>query len=719
MGVEKLLFKPFGSENYDGGLAIITDDMKIAEIGQVLVDDQATLVCFTGKVSDYNWDDLYMGQILIWCKNTKAGHENAKQLFETFHDKADLWQINPKVLKTKSEKWSMASFAKDGLAPEKMLEWILANRTEYQRRDGAGASEVLLSTLVEKSVPLINKYFKQLGKIKNDFVFYNYESGQVIIAAPRLLNSKMFIYSLTDGDDTYWWQNYSTAGAEHLNFDTIAKKIMRQASGLGQFDMEKVRGKGCWLDSGSIVFNTGEYLYVDGNKLEIKDFESNFLYIKSPGVIKSMAREIVREDLQSFLKLCNMFSWENRVAGNLLAGWLMVAPICGALPWRPHIYITGMAGTGKSTIHENILARTLGDCTVNTLGDSTKSGLSQTLAVDALPVIFDEIENDNQQDSMRNEMVLRMARYSSSSQKGKTLKGTGDQSGAKSYVMRSCFCFSSITPSVKHYADYTRITLLSLNAHHGKTKEWAVDNYTSILKNITTLMGDDRDDTNFSEKFVTYANRNASSIIASYKTIRHIAQLRIDNFTARVADQIGMLLAGLWAYKSDQPITEEEAKILLESYDWEDLIPTRKQENQLQLVARLAQHKIRFRNEEKDDTREISRTVSDLLEAISGESNIMHRDHSYYTKERAENLLRDLGIKLYIVEDQKFVLISNTSLEMSRVLRDTQWANNWGHSLKAVKGAISTDAIYFNKAIGPCRGIAVPLSTFLNETTID
>jgi nucleoid-associated protein YgaU len=32
----------------------------------------------------------------------------------------------------------------------------------------------------------------------------------------------------------------------------------------------------------------------------------------------------------------------------LLAGWIALAPICGAMRWRPHLWLTAAAGAGKA-----------------------------------------------------------------------------------------------------------------------------------------------------------------------------------------------------------------------------------------------------------------------------------------------------------------------------------------------------------------------------------
>ena len=40
--------------------------------------------------------------------------------------------------------------------------------------------------------------------------------------------------------------------------------------------------------------------------------------------------------------------FENDIGAVALAGWTTLAPICGALQWRPHVWLTGASGSGPS-----------------------------------------------------------------------------------------------------------------------------------------------------------------------------------------------------------------------------------------------------------------------------------------------------------------------------------------------------------------------------------
>ena len=96
------------------------------------------------------------------------------------------------------------------------------------------------------------------------------------------------------------------------------------------------------------------------------------------------------------LETARLFRWERDVSGVLFGGWVALAPICGALQWRPHGWITGEAGCGKTTAIEDFAYPLLNGVAVYAQGNSSEAGIRQDLAGDSLPVVFDELEANNE-----------------------------------------------------------------------------------------------------------------------------------------------------------------------------------------------------------------------------------------------------------------------------------------------------------------------------------
>nr|QQZ50560.1 hypothetical protein JKL49_03180 [Phenylobacterium glaciei] len=144
----------------------------------------------------------------------------------------------------------------------------------------------------------------------------------------------------------------------------------------------------------------------------------------------------------------------------LLFGWLAVAAICGALPWRPHSFVYGPPNSGKTTIH-GLVSDILYPLGLPADGQSTEAGIRQNLGPDSRAVILDEFETDHRQERLA--AVMRFARSASSAQVP-VLRGT--QSGqALQYSVRTSLFFSAVNVGKMSPADETRVLMLELVAH--------------------------------------------------------------------------------------------------------------------------------------------------------------------------------------------------------------------------------------------------------------
>lgn len=86
------------------------------------------------------------------------------------------------------------------------------------------------------------------------------------------------------------------------------------------------------------------------------------------------------EDGQRLFDLANAFRWRNPGSGAMLAGWCALAPVAGALRWRPHLWITGGTGSGKSTVMKRFVVPLLNNCRYYS-GTSTEPVFGKTYNV--------------------------------------------------------------------------------------------------------------------------------------------------------------------------------------------------------------------------------------------------------------------------------------------------------------------------------------------------
>ena len=90
-------------------------------------------------------------------------------------------------------------------------------------------------------------------------------------------------------------------------------------------------------------------------------FKSKYIYERL-GELRAYGNEKPLEDESALwvFQIASQFLWENPTSALLLAGWVTLAPICGALRWRPHLAHRS-SRPGKSAILDRYIAPLLGD----------------------------------------------------------------------------------------------------------------------------------------------------------------------------------------------------------------------------------------------------------------------------------------------------------------------------------------------------------------------
>lgn len=670
---------------------LIVEGEKTADAAQLLFPSLLVITWMGGAnaVKQTDWTSIAGREVIIWRDNDEAGLKAEQDILSALND------CSIRIFKDNAlSEFPIGYDAADcTLAGQQALDWLRGSITEYQR-GGAGDAP---SQDIAKSAhqrPL-NPYFKCLGQVGNKYYFYNYSSGQVVNVGHDGF-SEMFLLSLSNGDRNYW-------PGPKPDWKSIGGSLMAQCHAVGQFDLGMVRGRGTWEDAERIVTNTGNGLIVGKRKLSMNDFESDYVYLRSKKLDQNIIEPASHEQLKSLLTVIEGLRWEDKICAKLLAGWLMAAPICGALPWRSHIYIAGAAGSGKSWLYENIISRVLGKVSMRVSSKTTEAGIRHALGSDALPVIFDEAEAENIKDAERMQGIMDLARQASSPDGAPIMKGTANQEGAKIFYIRSSFCFLSIMPSIRQYADETRITILTLKNKDNLSLEQSKEKFKKLTIDAGLLLKGD-----FSSRFYSYADSVASIMRANFQTFADLGVIIFGN--KRFADQIAMLLAGYHAYTSNQLISETDAVTLLEAYNWQSVIPSTESNNQARLLTRIAQHPIDVQARHKPSER-YPRTIGELVSMLA---NLSHVSESFSHSD-AEDALRRKGI-IYD-DDFKTVIIANQSEFLRTILGGTPWSVNWQQALKAIPGSV---VIEKTTSFGgfKSRAMAIPVTSFLDTSEI-
>jgi putative DNA primase/helicase len=396
-------------------------------------------------------------------------------------------------------------------------------------------------------------------------------------------------------------------------------------------------------------------------------------------------------DLEAFeiLDLASRFSWEVQASGTLLAGWCALAPICGALDWRPHAWLTAAAGSGKSELLNKFVAPLLGSISLWPLGDSTEAFIRQELRCDALPVVFDEAESNEQKDKTRVQSILSLARVASSSGRGVVGRGSAD-GHAQRFTIQSMFLLSSVSTALKQGADKSRFAQLILR----NPSEIPIDQRSAHWSNLKADL----------ERIISYASgqRLQARIVNLIPVIRESAIIfktaAGEYFrNQRQGDQYGTLMAGAWALQSSQVPTAAQAMDCLQGLDWEPYQQATEHSDELACLQTLLEYQLRIESREGA----LTRTVAELVSIAARRSPSLQIEPGV-----AEDLLGRNGFRV----DGDCLLISNTATAIARILSVTPWASCWAQTLSRVHGATRPGPSRF-KGIGLCRCVGIPLST--------
>lgn len=313
-----------------------------------------------------------------------------------------------------------------------------------------------------------------LGYTDNGYyVFLHQEKRILSILPPAVLMSEP---GLCDLAPYQMWKDLCpkiTANGIITGIDAkrIGDMLMQQCRAQGPFTPSRARGCGIWLDQGRVVQNL---------RGEVPRSEF-YTYIRFESLPEFRTDCVI--DAQKVLDGFSLFNWSDPSAATLLLGWVAIAPICGALKWRPHIFINGEKATGKSTIINN-LAEMLKPMAIMVDGTSSEAGIRQSIGADSRPVILDEFESDRNLGRMRS--VLKLAR-SASSASGPIARGT-PEGKAMQFQSNTTFCFGAIIPIPGTAADASRIIELELEPHNNDMNiKKKIDQFGKYLADRTTI----------------------------------------------------------------------------------------------------------------------------------------------------------------------------------------------------------------------------------------
>ncbi len=518
--------------------------------------------------------------------------------------------------------------------------------------------------------------FRLLG-MDDGVMRYMPDNGQHIVSIPPCGHSKLNLMQLAP---LQAWEEVFP-GKSSTDWEAAANSLIQCSQALPKFDPRAIRGRGCWIDGEDVIYHAGSKLAVNGTITPIPAYNSPTRAIYEGGLSITIDTGDASRNVESakLIELCDALPFDQPLFGKLLAGWMALSPICGALMWRPHIWVTGASGSGKSWITGNIIYQLAGKSAIYVKGNTSEAGIRGRIGSDALPVLFDEAEAENQRSIPRMDGVLELARQSSSEDGGGIVKGT-QNGGSITYMVRSMFCFASIGVAAVKKADTSRISVLSLRKDNNPAQFEAV----KALWRVTAASPA------YCSRFRARAVRNAITTRANAEVFSEAAVA----FTGdkRSADQVGTLLAGAFSLTSSKPISLNAAVAWLEKQDWSGFRVEAIDSDENQCLAHLLSAPIRVERQFGAETITLDEAIERArMEATPGPDGLA--------------MLR-IGVHV----GRESVHIANNHQGLERIFANTPWSGaKWRGQLLRVEGALTPkNPVRFGPSVLQ-RAVTIPI----------
>jgi len=380
-----------------------------------------------------------------------------------------------------------------------------------------------------------------LGYNEKDY-FYTSSQNKQMVSLKAQDHNKIGLRRLVAQTD--WWAKHYGVESEDgesikILWDEAGADLIGKCHAHGIFDPKKVRGLGVWKDRKDYVIN-------DGQEVINKKEGSSFFYQKSVRVNYDLEHFKNSDEMVELLDTFDKVNYKSKSDVFYISSFIIQSYIFSVLDWRFHLWITGSAGTGKSTVLKWVNSLSMKSLLTD---NATEAGIRQTIKSDAMTVVFDESEATSQ----RTGGIVELARQMSSNGEFETVRGTVSGNSIN-YNTQCIFCFGSIQIPILNQADRTRIFTVEL----GTTENQTSSEYADIEEKMNYFIDN-------KNKIFTYAFENIDVVKYNISFCKkELKSLRIDS---RLADQLSGAMACFYLYHSNEKIDKDNFDFILKKYE--------------------------------------------------------------------------------------------------------------------------------------------------------
>ncbi|HDY89618.1 MAG TPA: hypothetical protein ENH82_16090, partial [bacterium] len=438
---------------------LMVEGERCAKAAQIILQGSIVVMAWAGGrygMRHTDFSPMKNHKTILWEDNDEPGKAAMIEVYDNIKSIV-VGSRFVKIPDNKPKKWDIYDAIQEGWTQQYLLDYISSNLlTPDQVIPKPDNNEV--------SISLINDApFRCLGYYHGLYYYLPKGTNQIVELTPNNHTSRNLI---TLAKIQYWERSFHTkSGPNWLNIWNTLQAMSEQ---VGVYNPGNTRGTGVWMDEGRVVVHTGNQLIVDGIVTNFIDIKTKYIYESTSSISVIKGDPSDKNEANKVIQIMEMLAWEDSIYARILAGWCVIAPLCGALEWRQHVWLTGKSGAGKSWVMNNIIQPLMGPTAFRTEGSgTTEPGMRGHLLHNAVPVLHDEADADTHKAKELLEAIFILMRSASSANSGLIIKGTTTPGKVTMFRARSCFCFSSVGISAQQRADLSRITPVSLGIHQG------------------------------------------------------------------------------------------------------------------------------------------------------------------------------------------------------------------------------------------------------------
>ena len=338
--------------------------------------------------------------------------------------------------------------------------------------------EITADILLQEGAIGQTEFYKILGHQDNcqSIVFRVASTQGIVVLAVTKMTQMTELMRLAPR--SYWIHLAGGKPPSQNQKEMFIDQMIKFAQDLGQIDPNSFqlfgRGGMRGVDD-ELLFNTGEHLLVANSPTDTtlnKLVPLSEKEIPNKECISGPTINIIDDpDWQDYARdlyeSVSQYRWENPQHADVFLGWIVTSIIGGALPFRPMVWLTAPAQSGKTYIMNQVMAKVLSGL-VTMVTDATGAGLAAASGSDSLPICIDEFEPG--ENNNRQEEIMTIMRSATS---GEGARLRGDTSGGyKTVNLRFSMLMGSVNRPNLNEANDTRIIRIRLSATAHAADTW-------------------------------------------------------------------------------------------------------------------------------------------------------------------------------------------------------------------------------------------------------